>query len=295
MADGARVRTSIVLSPLLAGRLMVGIAILGLVVGVVGTVIAAQLARDLDRGVGQSLELTASVLETIDDSFVIAEDALAILIEGVAEAETAVRALSRSMAEGQDALTAATDLTGGEVADALENVEQSLPAIQSAADTIDATLAALSTLPFGPAYDADRSLGASIGELREDLRGLPEELRQQAEQVERTTTELTAATAGTVATADSLAELDDRLVDASELVGQYALRTGEARALVDTQRDALTSSASRAQVMVVAFGVMFVLAQFVPFYLGFALLGRAEVVGERWGPRPPTDPPPVAP
>jgi chromosome segregation ATPase len=260
MADGARVRTSIVLSPLLAGRLMVGIAILGLVVGVVGTVIAAQLARDLDRGVGQSLELTASVLETIDDSFVIAEDALAILIEGVAEAETAVRALSRSMAEGQDALTAATDLTGGEVADALENVEQSLPAIQSAADTIDATLAALSTLPFGPAYDADRSLGASIGELREDLRGLPEELRQQAEQVERTTTELTAATAGTVATADSLAELDDRLVDASELVGQYALRTGEARALVDTQRDALTSSASRAQVMVVAFGVMFVLA-----------------------------------
>lgn len=294
MADGPRVRTSTVLSRAPAGRLMVGIAVLGLVVGVTGTVIASQVARDLDDGVGQSLELTAAVLETVDGSFVVAEDALGILIEGVAEAETAVRALSRSMAEGQDALTAATDLTGGEVADALENVERTLPAIQAAADTIDTTLAALSALPFGPSYDAERSLGASIGALREDLRGLPEELREQAAQVERTTSELTAATAGAAATADSLAALDDRLVAASELVGQYALRTGEARALVDAQRDALRTSASRAQVMVVAFGVMFVLLQFVPLYLGLALLGRAEV-GERWGPPPPVEPPAIAP
>jgi chromosome segregation ATPase len=274
---------------------MVGIAILGLVVGVVGTVIAAQLARDLDRGVGQSLELTAAVLETVDDSFVIAEDALDILLEGVVEAEAAVRALSRSMAEGQDALVAATELTGGEVADALENVERSLPAIQSAANAIDGTLAALSALPFGLAYDADEPLGASIGALREDLRGLPQELRAQAEQAERTTSELSAATAGTLATADSLGELDDRLADAAELIGQYALRTGEARTLVDEQRDALAGSASRAQVMVVAFGVMFVLSQFVPLYLGLALLGRAEVLGERWAPRPPSGPPAVAP
>ena len=254
--------------PMVAGRIMIGIGILGLLVTVVGTLVGWQLVTDLHAGVGRSLEVTGEVLETVDESFVVAEDALGILGEGVAEAEGAVRALGRSLREGQDALASATRLTGGDVADALESVEQGLPAMQAAAETIDDTLSALSRLPIPLSYDPEHPLGESIGALREDLDGLPDELREQAEQVERTSEELTAATEGTLAMADSLGQLQERVAETTELVGQYQLRAREARTLVTEQAESLSGSAARARVLVVAFGLVFAASQFVPLYLG---------------------------
>jgi chromosome segregation ATPase len=261
-------------SPAQAGRIMLGIAALGLVVSLVGTVLGWQLMNDLHSGARQSLELTASVLETVDESFVIAEGSLDIVIDAVDEAESAIRALGRSMAAGEDALVSATDLTGGEIADALESVEASLPTIRSAAEAIDTTLGALSSLPFGPTYDAEQPLGPSIGQLQEDLSGLPDDLRDQAAQVEEVTRELAAATEGTVATADSLAALDSRLRAASTLLGDYGVRTAEARELVAEQQDTLATSATRARLLVVALGLVFAVSQFVPLYLGLSLLDR---------------------
>jgi uncharacterized phage infection (PIP) family protein YhgE len=228
---------------------MIAIAVLGLVVSLVGTVVGWQLVGDLDRGVGQSLELTGEVLVTVDESFTIAEDALEILTAGVDEAESAVRSLSRSLEEGEDALASATALTGDEIADALESVERSLPDVEAAANAIDDALRTLDALPLPFDYDPERPLGDTIGDLRTDLRELPDELREQAAQVELMSQELSAATAGARATADALAQLEDRLGAASELIADYALSTGDARVLVDEQRDVLATSVRRARAL----------------------------------------------
>lgn len=261
-----------------AGRVMLGVAGFGFVVSVVAAIIGWQVVGELEEGLGQSLEVTAGVLATVDESFVLADDALVILGDGVGEAETAVRALSRSMQEGQAALDGATELTGGDVADALESVEASLPAIQSAASTIDRTLGALSSIPLiGLDYDPERPLGETIGELRRELQGLPDELRSQAEQVEATTDELREATRGTAATADALAALDERLDDVGVLIGQYAGSIEEARAIVDDQRDGMAGSTSQLRWMILAVALAFALAQFVPFYLGTTLVRGASI------------------
>lgn len=262
---------------------MVVIAVAGLIVGILGTVVGQQLVGDLNEGVVQSLELTAEVLDTVDESFVVAGDALVIVTDGVGDAAGAVRSLGGSMAEGQEALDSVTELTGGEVADALESVEQALPGIQTAADAIDDTLSALSSLPFGPPYNPNQTFGETIGEVREGLAGLPEQLREQAEQVGRTGDELAAAAEGTVATADALTALEGRLTAANELIGQYADRTIDAQALVETQRVTLSTSATRARLVVIAFGIVFVLSQFVPLYLGRALMTGGVIVS---GPAP---------
>lgn len=253
---------------------MLAIAGLGAIVGVVGTFLGWQLARDLDRGTADSLELTAGVLATVDESFLVAGDSLTILIDGVRDAEAATRALGRAMDEGEAALLAATELTGGEIADALESVEASLPGIESAAAVIDTTLGALSALPFGPDHDRDSPLAPSIAELRRDLDGLPEALRLQAAQVERTTRELTTATDATMATADRLGELAERLSEAGELIGRFGDDTGEVQELISRQQAALAVSGVRMRLLVLLGGLTFVLTQFVPLYLGLRLLGR---------------------
>ncbi|MEX0705659.1 MAG: hypothetical protein WD041_03495 [Nitriliruptoraceae bacterium] len=259
------------LNPVVAGRVMIGIAIVGVVASLVAAVIGRQLVTDFEDGLEQSLALSAGVLDTVDDSFDIAEDSLDIVTAGVTDAEGAVDALGRSMAEGQTALEALRALTGGNVADALDALGETLPAVEQAATSIDRTLAALSALPFGPSYAPQRPFGETIGELRQSIAGLPEELRDQAEQAERTSDELTVATERTVATADALGALAERLAVVSELVTEYSQRTAQAREVVEDQRHALAASATWARVLVVGFSALFAVGQLVPLYLGFAL------------------------
>jgi hypothetical protein len=257
-------------STVIAGRIIVVIAVVTLAVTLIGTFVGQHLVRDFHLGVAQSLALTADVLDTVDESFVVAEDALVIIGDGITDAEGAVRSLGGSMEEGQVALESVTALTSVEIADALEDVEQALPAVEQAASAIDDTLATLSLLPFGLTYDPERPLGESIAEISDGLEGLPDELRAQAEQVERTSAELAEATASTIATADSLAALDERIDAAASLVGGYAERATEAAGLVDRQRDALDTTAARARALIIAFGLIFGIGQFGPIYLGLA-------------------------
>lgn len=260
-----------VVSTIVAGRVIVGIALATLVVTLIGTFVAQQLVRDFHLGVAQSLALSADVLDTVDESFVVAEDALVIIGEGVTDAQSAVRSLGGSMEEGQVALDSVTALTSIEIADALEDVEEALPAVQQAASAIDDTLATLSLLPFGLTYDPERPLGESIGEISRGLEGLPDELRAQADQIDRTSAELSDATESTIATADSLAALDERIDAAADLLGGYAQRATEADQLIERQRDTLDTTATRARVLIIAFGLIFVIGQFGPIYLGLAL------------------------
>ena len=262
---------SMVLNAPLAGRVIAGVAVVTLVVTLIGTFVAQQLIRDFHLGVAQSLTLTADVLDTVDESFVIAEEALVIIGTGVTDAQGAVQSLGGSMEQGQQALDSLTALTGVEVADAIEDVEQALPAMEQAAAAIDDTLATLNRLPLGLTYDPASPLGDSIGEVATGLEGLPGELRAQADQVEATSAELADAAQSTLATADSLAALDERIDAAAGLVGGYAERTTEAALVVDQQRDALDGTATRARILLVTFGVIFALGQFGPIYLGLAL------------------------
>jgi hypothetical protein len=259
-------------SPIVAGRVMIAIAIVGLVVSAVGTVVGRQLVTDLEAGVTQSLALTGDVLVTVDDSFVVADEALETIAAGIADAEVAVRSVGSSLATGQVAVDAVAGLASNEIAGAIDTIEGAMSAVERAAATIDDALAALGTLPFGPTYGADRPLGRAIGQVTNALSGLSDELRDQAEQIERTSEGFADAADGMLGTADALADLDARLDAASGLLREYAARTDEAQVLVAEQQDILAASASRFRVTLIAFGIAFALSQFVPFYLGWMLL-----------------------
>jgi methyl-accepting chemotaxis protein len=258
--------------PTVAGRVMIAIAIFGLLVSVVGTVLGRQLVTDLETGVSQSLTLTSDVLVTVDDSFVVADQALETIAAGVADAELAVRAVGGSLATGQVAVDAVADLAGNEIAGAIVTIEGAMAAVERAAGTIDDALAALGSLPFGPSYDANRPLGRAIGQVTSALRGLSDELREQAQQIEQTSEGFADAADGMIGTADALAELDARLDAASALLSAYAERADEAQVLVAEQQEVLGASAGRFRVTLIAFGIAFALGQFVPLYLGWLLL-----------------------
>ena len=261
----------------MAGRLMLGIGMLGLVVTLVATLVAQKLVGDLIGGVDESLELTVDLLETIDESFVVVEEALLIIAEGTEGASDAVRALGRGLDDGSMALESARVLTGEEIADALGQMEDAMPALQQAAAAIERTLRTLDSLPLGLTYAPEQTLVDVIGELRGGLEGIPEQLRDQAAQVGGTADSLTEATAGTMATAAALQELVGRLDEATDLVGDYAVQAVEARVLVDEQREVAATNLVQARWMIWIVALTVALGQFVPLYLGWVL--RAGQLG----------------
>jgi dsDNA-binding SOS-regulon protein len=272
--------------PTVAGRVMIAIAIVGLLVSVVGTLVGQQLVRDLETGVSQSLALTGDVLVTVDDSFVVADEALDTVAAGIGDAEVAVRSVGGSLATGQVAVDAVAGLASNEIAGAVDTLEGAMTAVERAAGTIDDALAALGSLPFGPSYDANRPLGRATGQVTGALSGLSDELRDQAEQIERTSEGFADAADGMIGTADALAELDTRLGAASSLLSAYAERTAEAQLLVAEQQEVLAASSQRFRVMLIAFGLAFALGQFVPLYLGWHLSQGAWPVAVQVGPEP---------
>ncbi|MCA1782072.1 MAG: hypothetical protein LC679_07835 [Intrasporangiaceae bacterium] len=269
----------------MAGRLMLGIGVLGLVVTLVAALVAQKLVGDLIGGVDESLELTVDLLETVDESFVVVEEALLIVADGTEGASDAVRALGRGLDDGSVALESARELTGQEIADALEQVEGAMPALQQAAGAIERTLRTLDSLPLGLTYAPERTLVDTIGELRGGLEGIPEQLRDQAAQIEGTADSLTEATAGTMATADALEELVGRLDEAASLAGDYSVQAVEARQLVDAQREVAATNLVQARWMIWIVALTVALGQFVPLYLGWVLrAGRLGPPGPRSDP-----------
>lgn len=278
-------------SATVAGRVMIAVGVFGLLVSVVGGIVGRQLVADLDDGVGQTLTLSAEVLDTVASSFEAAEAALVTVADGVLDAEVAVRTVGESLGDGEAALAAVADLADERLASTVETIEGALTTVEGAATVIDDTLATLGSLPIGPSYDPDRPLGTSIGQVRDALAGLSDQLRDQADQIERTSAQLAAASDGIVGTADALVDLERELTTASELIVDYTDQTEQARVLVAAQQDSLAVSARRAQLLVVALAVAFALGQVVPLYLGVCLLrgvppwyGEPPAAGERLPP-----------
>ena len=85
------------------------------------------------------------MLDTVDESFVIAEEALVIIGGGVAEAQGAVRALGGSMEEGQEALDSLAALDGridaaaGLVGGYVERATEAALLVELRRDTLDTT------------------------------------------------------------------------------------------------------------------------------------------------------------
>ncbi|MBA2578273.1 MAG: hypothetical protein H0V05_16815 [Euzebyaceae bacterium] len=262
-----------------AGRVMIGVGIFGVVAGLVGTIVGVQLVDQLDSALNRSLTLTSDSLETVESSLVLAEETVDLVNDGLTDAERTARDLETTMQEGERLLTSTAELTGTQVADSIEAMERSMPALIQVATAVDASLSALSELPFGPGYNPDQPFDESVRDLQTSISGLPDELREQALLIEGAGANLGEAGRGATAVADDLAAIDAGLAEALVLLGDYTAAATDARQLLATTADDLERQANISKIMIAALGLTIALGQVVPLFVGWELLQgrRGEV------------------
>ncbi|GGI06172.1 hypothetical protein [Egicoccus halophilus] len=263
--------------PSLVARVLLGIGAVGVVAGLLGTVVGLGFLTSLDRALQDSLGVTTDAVDALGGSVEVAGDTLAILERTLSTTAATTRDLGVGLRDAEAVLTATAELSEQDLAGSLEAVQGSLPALIQVASVIDTTLGALSAIPFGPDYDPTQPFDDSLRAVQVELDGVPDSLREQAGLIREGATSLGAVREGTGDIADDLEELQTTLASASGLVGSYAATAAEARAVVTDNQAALERQLAWARVLVVVLGLSFVAGQLVPLGLGWLLLRPARL------------------
>lgn len=250
------------------GRLMRAVGVAGVLAGVIAVAVSLWLLHDLDTLLGRSLRLTSESLTTVDSALTVAADSVAVVGDGLADAETTSRGLKDSLAEGADLLDQTARLTRNDIARSLESFERSMPALIEVSGTVDTTLRAVDRLPIGPTYDPDEPFDESLRELQKDLKGLPDDLRAQADTIEAAGGNLDAVGDQSVQIAGSIADVRASLDDAGRVLDEYRSTTSRTRDLLEQTEAELTRRIWVLRGMVVVLGAIYCFGQLLPIHLG---------------------------
>ncbi|MEX1161970.1 MAG: hypothetical protein WEB03_00165 [Nitriliruptor sp.] len=272
------------------GQVLVVIGTLGVVASVLATIVGMRLLGSLDRALEDSVGVAAEAIDALGATVELAGETTARLAVTLERTATTTRDLSAALADAEQVLRATADISEDQVAGSVEALEDTLPALVQVAAVIDRTLSALSVVPFGPEYDPAEPFDDSLRAVSEELDGLPEALREQAELIREGSRELRTARVGTAAIADDLDSLGTTLERSTELVERYAATAAEARELVSDDAD-LGRQLALGRVLVLVLGLTFAAGQLLPLGAGW-LLQRPDVAAAFLAPRDGESPPP---
>ena len=254
-----------------AGRLMIGLGVVGAIVAVFGTIGGWIFVGQVAAASDDSLEVTVQALDAVDDTIDLAEEVLTSTVDAVDALAGTLEAVSASFETGTaaiDEIAALADTLGPSLSDASDTVRT----LERVGGQIDDVLGTLSSLPVGPDYDPANGLGDTFGRLADTLEELPGQL-------DSTSTSLTDFTENAGALqgeldrfATSVGSIATDLADTEALVDQYRTSVDDARDLAVETKNDLDLSVTMMRVLLVAGGITLLLGQIVPLWLGRSLL-----------------------
>jgi hypothetical protein len=268
--------------PEVAGRIMVTVAAVGVLVGLAATVVGWRLAGHLFDGVDDSLAVATQSLESVDESITVIETIVDDVRDGVGTLDTTVAdvvTLTETSATVIDDLVTQVPA----IADGIESIRDGVAGIGDAGSTIDRTLESLDDLPGVPDYEPAQPLGETIESLVVDLDALAGALRS----LDQGTQDFDAAVDPLVedlrqARAD-LAELDRSLAASSVLLEQYRRSADQATDISVRTRSGLSDDVVATRILIVLGGLLFVVGQIVPYWMGRTILLDVAAARARTG------------
>ncbi len=258
-----------------AGRVLVGVAALGVVVALLGTVVAWQLVGDLGRASRTSIEVTLESLDSVQDTVELADSVLRTTTATLTEVERTLETVASSFGVGDDAFEQFDTFTT-RAAPTLDDTVAAVRQLASVGASIDALLAQIRSLPFVPAGPPISALGPSFGAVAEGLAPLPDTLRSAADalaELQRSSDQLEDDLRRL---SSAVATVNDTLAGTDVLVDGFRRNIEGARAVAMTTRDGLGADTARIRTLLVMGGFAIALGQLAPFWFGTELLARAQ-------------------
>lgn len=194
--------------------LSVGFVILG-VIGAAALWVGTDFVTRLAAATAVVSETSDVIEETIDT----ADAVIASVSSGLVGADTIVADIAESTDRTAAVIDDASQLLMTDVADSVEAVEASLPALIGAGRVIDDTLSALAI--FGVPYDSEVPFADALVDIDRSLEGLAEELRAQGADLGAIAEPVRSAGVETARLATTLSDIQIALADARLQLADY--------------------------------------------------------------------------
>lgn len=250
-----------------AGQMMLGVAAVGVLVAVVGTIVGWVLLGRLDRTSRESLEVSIESLDSIDDTIDLADTVLTSTVETLDAVEQSLGTVADSFDTTDAVLDDVAELaavTGPALTDATATIDD-LAAIGGSIDTV---LDGLGRIPLAPGYDPDAGFGDTLARLSDDLGPVGVALTDLSESLGESTTTVDRLQSDIRMLADRAAAVTADLDRTETLLNQYRSNVADARLLAERTRDDLDNDIRWMRILLVIAGANFAVGQIVPYTIG---------------------------
>jgi hypothetical protein len=261
--------------PMRAPTALRSIAVAGVLVAIIGTIVIWVFLSDLEDTTDRSLLIGEQAAVTLEDTIDVAEQVLDAVDDGLLTVQSTLSTLDEVL-QTTAGVAAATGSLSSTLPESFENIDVALATVERLGETVDSTLSALSGLPFGPDYEPDVPFPDAVADLRsaldpiaQDLTSISTELQNFAAGSGDLTTQIDSLQSDVRRTRAALSGTDDLLAD-------YRQATTEAGLLAAETRDQLSGSMTRMRIVLIALAALLALSQYVPWTLAALIESRRE-------------------
>src|SRR4029079_374377 len=151
-----------------APTILRSIAVGGVLIAIIGTVVIWVFLSDLQDTTDRSLLMGEQATVTLNETIDVADQVLTAVDAGLTTVQSTLGTLD-DLLQSTAGLAEATGSLSSTLPASFDNIESAWASVQNLGETVDSTLAALSSLPFGPNYNPKVPFPEAIGNLREAL------------------------------------------------------------------------------------------------------------------------------
>lgn len=261
-----------------AGRLMVAVAVVGLVVSVTGTFVAWRLVGEINSSTRDTLGVTIETIDSVENSIDLADQVLGASADTIETGAATLDAVAESFDSATGVVGEVDDLTTT-VGPALADAATTLRRLEGVGATIDDLLGGLSSIPFGPDYRPEQGLGDTLGDLAADIEDLPAEFLQTSEDLQDFEASLVDLEREVTRLSADIGDVSARLEGSDAIIDGYRSNVSDARAVALSTRDDLDGDVALMRLLLVIGGINLAIAQIVPYWIGRTLIATAGRAG----------------
>jgi hypothetical protein len=267
------------------GLVLVLIGIGGVGLSIAGVIVGQQIVDEIGDNVLGNLELTAEGLTTVQDTLVLAKDALADVNSGLETVERTAVNLSIAISDTQPLVNQVSIIASEDLPNSIEAIEESMPGLIQVAGAIDSTLVTLNNFridenilglriqyDLGVDYDPDVPFDESVALLGESLEGLPERLRSLDQSLQTSSSNLGVISEDVLQLSQDLNTINGRLAEVDPLLNEYIRIIQETNDRTRFTRISVQAQLELIKSIVTIAAIWFGLNQLVPIYVGWEML-----------------------
>jgi hypothetical protein len=253
------------------GQIMQTIAVAGVVVTLIASVVVWVFVGDLQRNVDRSLTIGEEAATTLVETIDVADRLLVTLDDGLDTIGASLVAIDSTITDVAE-LSDATSQLAATLPETFDDIDAALGTVESLGGVVDTTLGALSRVPFGPDYDPDVSFPEAIAGLRTALDPIGDELGAISTELSDFSSGSGGLQAQIATLSADLAESRAALGGTAALLDAYRATAEDARELAVQGRSDLDSSMTWTRVVIVLVTLLVLASQYVPWWLGSRLV-----------------------